>query len=710
MNTGEDTQGLRKIIDMTRLISVFILAIHFYLTCYTAFADWHWTAAITDRVITNIAKTGIFINWWRPKLAALLFLLISLVGAKGKKDENIGWHSIVAYLVTGLFIYWISILCFYLYTTPNIIAISYMALTGIGYLLILTGGAHLSRLLKDKLNKDIFNDENETFPQEERLLENEYSINLPAKYQLKAKQRSSWINVINPFRGLLVAGTPGAGKSYFVIRHIIDQHIKKGFSMFIYDFKYDDLTRIAYNKLRQYKANYKVKPAFYVINFDDLDHSHRCNPLDPQSMTDITDAAEASRTIMLGLNREWIRKQGDFFVESPVNFLTAIIWYLRKYEDGKYCTLPHVIELMLADYEKLFAVLLREPEVGPLINPFISAYNQGAKNQLEGQIASAKIGLARLSSPQLYYVLSGNDFTLDVNNPAAPKIICVGNNPQKLQTYGAVLSLYISRMIKLVNRKGQLKSSLIFDEFPTIFFNNMDSLIATARSNKVATTLAVQDFSQLSKDYGKEQADVITGIVGNVISGQVTGDTAKTLSENFGKIVQDRSSLTINSGDTSISKSTQLDYAIPAAKLARLSSGFFAGFVADNPEQRIDLKLFHSEIQNNNEAIAKEEAAYKTIPIINYVSAEDVQENYQRIKIEVAELIKTELAELKPGNKDINGIKTPDKRQQRQQAKRQRRMERSAARKAKQQNNTAADPVKPAPAKAADDAEQSLSL
>lgn len=714
MNTGEDINGLRRIIDMTRLISIAILALHFYLTCYQAFAGWHWAAAITDRVVGNIARTGLFMNWWRPKMAALLFLAISLIGAKGKKDEKINGRNITAYLVTGLLIYWISILCFYLTLTLKGIAIAYMALTGTGYLLILTGGAHLSRLLKEKLNKDIFNSENETFPQEERLLENEYSINLPARYQLKSKLRDSWINIINPFRGLLVAGTPGAGKSYFVIRHIIDQHIQKGFSMFIYDFKYDDLTRIAYNKLRRYQGNYPVKPAFYVINFDDLNHSHRCNPLDPQTMADITDAAEASRTIMLGLNRDWIKKQGDFFVESPVNFLTAIIWYLRRFEDGKYCTLPHVIELMLTDYDQLFAILLREPEIGPLINPFISAYNQGAKNQLEGQIASAKIGLARLSAPSLYYVLSGNDFTLDVNDPAAPKIICVGNNPQKLQTYGAVLSLYISRAIKLVNQKGKLKSSLIFDEFPTIFFNNMDSLIATARSNKVATTLAVQDFSQLRKDYGKEQADVITGIVGNVITGQVTRDTAKTLSENFGKIMQDRNSMTINSGDTSISKSTQLDYAIPASKLARLSSGHFAGVVADNPDTPIELKLFHGEIQNDHETLAKEEVGFKPIPVINYVSAEDVRENYQRIKNEVALLIQSELEAIKKEKEESQPKpeKPVNKKQERQQKKRQRRMERSQARKNKQDEVPVNPPSsKPATADPKGDArEEALSL
>jgi len=723
MNTGEDIQGLRKITEFTRLISIFILAIHFYILCYRAFESWHWTATITDRIVGNIARTDLFNNWWKPKLAGLLCLVISLIGVKGKKEEKIGWRGIMAYLLSGLLIYWIAILCFYLPLAVNTIAILYIALTATGYLLFMTGGAWLTRLLKERLNKDIFNKENETFPQEERKLENEYSVNLPAKYNLKGKVRNSWINFINPFRGMLVAGTPGAGKSYFVIRHIIDQHIKKGFSMFLYDFKFDDLSRIAYNKLLQYKGNYKVKPHFYLINFDDLNRTHRCNPLEPESMKDITDATEASRTIMLGLNREWIRKQGDFFVESPINFLTAIIWYLRKYEDGRYCTLPHVIELMQADYEKLFAVLVKEPEITALINPFISAYNNNAKAQLEGQVASAKIGLARLASPQLYYVLSGNDFTLDLNNPQAPKIICIGNNPQKLQIYGAVLSLYISRMIKLVNQKGKLKSSLIFDEFPTIFFNNIDSLIATARSNKVATTLAVQDFSQLKKDYGAEQADVITGIVGNVISGQVTGDTAKKLSENFGKIVQDKNSLTINSSDTSISKATALDYAIPASKIAALSSGEFVGMVADNPDTPVELKMFHAQIQNDHEAIAKEEAGYRDIPVVDVVSEETVAETYQQIKSDIFELLKKELEELKPEaepeKEPVQPVLGPDgrplsRRQKKRMDKRQRRLDRASLRKLKgqpvddepesQKNGASKSPVKN------DDTEQTLSM
>ncbi|WP_461789649.1 conjugal transfer protein MobC [Pedobacter sp.] len=643
MQTGEDTQGLRKIIDFTRLISLFILAIHFYILCYRAFEVLGWTAELTDRLIANIAKTGLFGGLFGAKLAALLCLLISLLGAQGRKDEKAQLKNMLIGIVIGLLFYWLAFLALYMTAADLLVAGMYIGLSLLGYLLVLNGGVRLTRLIKSRLDRDIFNSENETFPQEERLLENEYSINLPAKYQLKKQQRESWINIINPFRGLLVAGTPGAGKSYFVIRHIIDQHLRKGFSMFLYDFKFDDLSKIAYNKLLHYRKNYKICPKFYVINFDDLDRTHRCNPLDPQSMLDLTDATEASRTIMMGLNRDWIKKQGDFFVESPINFLTAIIWYLRCYENGRYCTLPHVIELMQVEYDNLFGVLEGQPEIQVLINPFISAWKNNASAQLEGQIASAKIGLARLSSASLYYVLSGNDFTLDVNNPDEPKIICVGNNPQKLQTYGAVLSLYISRMIKLVNRKGQLKSSLVFDEFPTIYFNNMDSLIATARSNKVATTLAVQDFSQLKKDYGAEQAEVITGIVGNVISGQVTGDTAKKLSESFGKISQEKESRNISSSDISISRSTQMDYAIPASKIASLSSGEFVGFVADNPEQKIALKMFHSEIQNDHAAITREEKGYVDIPVVQQVSKEEVTENYQQIKRQVAALVAKEL-------------------------------------------------------------------
>lgn len=643
MNTGENAEALRKITDLTRKCSIIVLCLHFYIYCYAAFVSWGLSHPMLTGILGNLSRTGLFRHFYVSKVVAIGLLLISLVGMRGKKNEKLVLSSVLSLFVAGMIIYGISYLMLYITASAQVIAALYIIITSIGYLLTMNGGAMLSRLLKQKLAGDIFNRLQETFPQEERLLENEYSINLPARYNLKGKIRRSWINIINPFRALLVVGTPGAGKSYFVIRHVITQHLKKCFTMFIYDFKFDDLSIIAYNTFLKYKHLYPVEPKFYVINFDDLSLSHRCNPLYPDSMTDITDATESSRTIMLGLNREWIRKTGDFFVESPINFVTAIIWFLKKYQNGAYCTLPHVIELMQVNYEQLFPVLRTEPEIEVLINPFVTAYVNGAMEQLEGQIASAKITMARLASPQLYYVLSGNDFTLDLNNPDEPKIICVGNNPQKQQVYGAVLSLYISRMIKLVNRKKQAKSSLIFDEFPTIYFNAVDSLIATARSNKVATCLGVQDFSQLRKDYGREQAEVISNIVGNIISGQVVGDTAKTLSERFGRIMQERESLSINSQDTSISRSTQLESAIPPSRIASLSSGEFVGAVADDPTEKIELKTFHCEIINDHDALQKEVEGYKPIPPIRKIDQAEIEDNYMRIKSEVVGIVEAEM-------------------------------------------------------------------
>ncbi len=645
--TGENEQGLRKIVDLTRLASIFILLLHFYYYCYAAFKQWEFRSAITDRLMTNIMHTGLFSSQYTSKFIAIGLLIISLLGAQGKKDEKINWKAVATFLLIGFMLFFSSGILFRLKFSPENIAIVYMVVTGLGFLLILAGGNLLSRLIRLNLSNDVFNSLNETFPQEERLLTNEYAINLPARYNLKGRIRKSWINIINPFRGLLVIGSPGAGKSWFVIQHVIKQHIEKGFAMFVYDFKYDDLSKIVYNWLQQNKHNYPVKPSFYIINFDNLSISHRCNPLDPNTMNDITDATESARTILLGLNREWINKQGDFFVESPINFVTAIIWFLKKYADGKYCTLPHVIELMQAQYDELFPVLNTQPEIEVLVNPFITAYQNDAMEQLEGQVASAKIGMARLASPQLYWVLSGNDFTLDINNPKHPKIVCVGNNPEKQQIYGAVLSLYISRLIRQVNRKGMLKCSLVFDEFPTIYFNNMDSLIATARSNKVATTLAMQDFSQLKKDYGKEQADVIVNITGNIISGQVMGETSKLLSERFGKIMQDRQSVSVNRLDTSISHSKQLDSAIPASKIAALSSGEFVGLVADNPDEKIKLKMFHSEIINDSDKLNEEMKRYKDIPVVSNVSQQQVLDNYYQVKMDVKRLVDEEVERLK---------------------------------------------------------------
>jgi TusA-related sulfurtransferase len=646
MQTGENEQGLRKILDLTRMISITILFIHFYYYSYGAFKLWGLSSELTDRLLQNVHRTGLFNSFHLSKGLALAFLAISLLGARGRKDEKATLKTAVGYIGTGLSIYFGSGLLLSLEGGVIFMAGVYITITIVGFILTLSGGTFLTRIIREKLSRDVFNTLNETFPQEERLLTNEYSINLPARYNLKGRIRKSWINIINPFRGLLVMGSPGSGKSYFIIQHIIKQHIQKGFSMFVYDFKFDDLTKIAYNQFLKHKHRYPVAPEFYVINFDDLTRSHRCNPLDPATMTDITDAAESSRTIMLGLNREWIKKGGDFFVESPINFVTALIWFLRRYKNGQFCTLPHVIELAQVEYDKLFSILRSEPQIEVLINPFVTAYLNDAMEQLEGQIASAKISLSRLSSEKLYYILSGNDFTLDINNPERPKIVCMGNNPQKTQTYGAVLSLYVTALTRLINRKGGLKSSLVFDEFPTIYFNGIDNLIATARSNQVATTLAVQDTSQLRLHYGREQADVIINIAGNIISGQISGDSAKQLSERLGKTLQDRQSLSINRNDTSITKSKQLEQAVPASKIASLSSGEFVGVVADDPQQKTRLKAFYAEVINDHEELSKEQSEYKELPAVSEAKPSEAAQIYLQIKKEVTMIVQAEVGRM----------------------------------------------------------------
>uniref|UniRef100_UPI0020B13EF7 TraM recognition domain-containing protein n=1 Tax=Myroides sp. N17-2 TaxID=2030799 RepID=UPI0020B13EF7 len=413
----------------------------------------------------------------------------------------------------------------------------------------------------------------------------------------------------------------------------------------------DDLSTIAYNHLLLHKDKYAIAPKFYVINFDDPSRSHRCNPINPSFMTDISDAYESAYTIMLNLNRSWIQKQGDFFVESPIILLAAIIWFLKLYQNGKYCTFPHAIELLNKKYADVFTILTSYSDLENYLSPFMDAWEGGAQDQLQGQIASAKIPLSRMISPSLYWVMTGDDFSLDINNPKEPKILCVGNNPDRQNIYSAALGLYNSRIVKLINKKGQLKSSVIIDELPTIYFRGLDNLIATARSNKVAVCLGFQDFSQLNRDYGDKESKVIQNTVGNIFSGQVVGDTAKALSERFGKILQKRQSISINRNDRSTSFSTQLDTLIPASKISTLTQGMFVGAVSDNFDERIEQKIFHCEIVVDNEKVSQEMKAYKKIPqITSFTDAngndtlnQTIQANYKQIKLDIESIINDEL-------------------------------------------------------------------
>jgi len=656
MQQEDDLRGLAKVMEFMRAISILFVLINIYWYCYEAFQQWNMTIETLNKILIGFQRTGgLFSSILWTKLFAVVFLALSCLGTKGVKEEKISWTKISVLLIIGTQLFFLNwwILSMPLPILANVAF--YISTMTIGYICMMMAGLYMSRLLKNSLMDDVFNNENESFMQETRLMENEYSVNLPTKFWYKKKQWDGWINIVNPFRATIVLGTPGSGKSYAVVNNFIKQQIEKGFAMYIYDFKFDDLSTIAYNHLLKHRDKYKVAPKFYVINFDNPRKSHRCNPINPTFMTDISDAYESAYTIMLNLNRSWIQKQGDFFVESPIILLAAIIWYLKIYKDGKYCTFPHAIEFLNKKYSDTFTILTSYTDLENYLSPFMDAWEGGAQDQLQGQIASAKIPLSRMISPQLYWVMTGDDFTLDINNPEAPKILCVGNNPDRQSIYSAALGLYNSRIVKLINKKGQLKSSVIIDELPTIYFRGLDNLIATARSNKVAVCLGFQDYSQLNRDYGDKEAKVIQNTVGNIFSGQVVGETAKNLSDRFGKILQLRQSMTINRQDKSTSISTQLDSLIPASKISNLTQGVFVGAVSDNFEERIEQKIFHAEIVVDNAKVAAETKAYKMIPeIASFVDSDgndnmkqEIDQNYNRIKQEVAQIIVDEMERIR---------------------------------------------------------------
>ena len=656
MAQEDDLRALGKVMDFMRGISVIFLLINCYWFCYEAFQQWHITLGIINKILINFQRTtGLFSSILWTKLFCVVFLALSCLGTKGVKEEKITWPKIWAVLFAGFVFFFLN---WWLLALPigKIGAASlYIFTLSVGYICLLMGGVWMSRLLKNNLMDDVFNTENESFMQETRLMENEYSVNLPTRFYYKKRWNKGWINVVNPFRASMVLGTPGSGKSYAIVNNYIKQQIRKGFAMYIYDYKFPDLSEIAYNHLLHHLDAYKVKPQFYVINFDDPRKSHRCNPINPAFMTDISDAYESAYTIMLNLNRSWIQKQGDFFVESPIILLAAIIWFLKIYENGKYCTFPHAIEFLNCPYAQIFPILTSYDELANYLSPFMDAWEGGAQDQLQGQIASAKIPLSRMISPALYWVMTGDDFSLDINNPNEPKVLVVGNNPDRQNIYSAALGLYNSRIVKLINKKKQLKSSVIIDELPTIYFRGLDNLIATARSNKVAVCLGFQDFSQLTRDYGDKESKVIQNTVGNVFSGQVVGETAKTLSERFGKVLQQRQSMTINRNDKSTSISTQMDSLIPASKISNLTQGMFVGAVSDNFDERIDQKIFHAEIVVDSAKVSAEMKAYQPIPVIVDFTNKDgfdnlkeaIEANYKRVKQEVLSLVDAETERIK---------------------------------------------------------------
>lgn len=634
-----ESRELQRLHEGFRFFSYLLLFLALYISQLSFFIEKGLYipefSAVTDKLISipYLKNTAL------AKTICLGFLVVTCIGTKAKKDRDLKVANIVIQVLIGLIMYWGSLLVF----TTSLV---YLLLSFFGFVLLNIGFDNISKLINVNLMKDRFNLENESFPQEQGYEGNEYSINLETLYQYKNKQYEGWINVVNPFRGTIVIGTPGSGKSYSVVIPFIKQHLEKGFAMCVYDFKYPDLSQVTYNyylKAKQKKA-LPESTGFYVINFDDVCKSYRCNPLAPELMESPIDAFESSRTVLYNLNREWIRKQGEFFAESAVSFFAAVIWFLKKYKKGEYCTLPHAIELLQLDYDDLFPILAREKDVENIINPFVNAHRRGASKQLEGQLGGLKIAIAKIISKEIYWICSRNDFSLDINNPKNPKVVCLANNPLRIEMYGAVLSLFLTRMMKVINQRGKHKSSLIFDELPTIYFRGLDTLIATARSNKISTLAGLQTIDQLIRDYGKEQANAMLTNIGNVFAGQSIGETAKFIQGRMGKILQERQSININRNTQSSTISTQMDFLVPEGKIATLPQGYMVGQVADNFGQQVSQRNFNCLIDVDTAAIEKEEEQFKTIPDIYHFDHIDkvLENNRNKICNDIVGILRNE--------------------------------------------------------------------
>ncbi|SET06312.1 Type IV secretory system Conjugative DNA transfer [Draconibacterium orientale] len=640
-----ESRELQRLHEGFRFFSYLLLFLTLYIDQLVWFREQGLYIPEFSMVLEKILKIEFLSNTLWAKTVCIAFLAITCIGTKAKKDRDLKVSAIVLQVLTGLLMYWGSLLI--IVTVP----LGYLLLSFFGFVLLNIGFDNISKLINVNLMKDRFNLENESFPQEQGYEENEYSINLETVYQYRNKQHEGWINVINPFRGTIVIGTPGSGKSYSVVLPFIKQHLEKGFCMCVYDFKFSDLSGVAYNHFLKARKNKNLpeQTRFYVINFDDIRKSYRCNPLAPELMESPIDAFESSRTVLYNLNRDWIRKQGEFFSESAVTFFAAVIWFLKKYKNGEYCTLPHAIELLQLEYDDLFEVLSQEKDVVNIINPFINAHKRGANEQLEGQLGSLKIAISKIISKEIYWICSGNDFSLDINNPERPKVVCLANNPLRIEMYGAVLSLFITRMLKVINRKDQQKTSLIFDELPTIYFRGLDTLIATARSNKISTLLGIQTIDQLIRDYGKEQANAILTNIGNAFAGQSVGETARFIQSRMGKILQERQSININRNTQSSTFSTQMDFLVPEGKIATLPQGYMVGQVADNFGQQVGQRNFNCLIDVDTDQIEKEERNYKEIPEVYKI--DDLQALLENNRTRICNDIRKILLEISKDSK-----------------------------------------------------------
>ena len=613
-------------------LSAAIQLIILYYYAYPFWAGFGYTTPTIEHIIYRTWCSKILSSDYTTRLICLFYLTFGTIIKTGTSKSST-WPRILIPLLAGAVAY---------FTAPLLSnSLAYIIFTLSGWFLYFDGSILLGRKIRSYSSERQQYDD--TFPQCEELITNEFSVNIPIKYRYNGRTRDAYINVVSPQRGCMVLGTPGSGKTYSIYGPFIRQMIQKQYSLFVYDYKFPDLTSRVMNELLDNYDCYDIKPKMYIVNFDDPLHSHRFNPIHPRYLTDPIDSTEIAELIMKNVNRGENTNGDNFFTKSAQCYIDLLIWFLKIYKNGRYCTFPHLIELIGKDYRDVLEIMKRYDELEVKRNTFADAIRDQAYEQIQGQIASARVLLNRFASKTLYWTLSGDDFTLDINDPKEPKIICVGNNPKRQSIYGTTLALLTSQLFKLINVPGKQKCGVLVDELPTIYLKGLDNLIDTGRQNGIAVVIGAQDKSQLVRDYDKDESDVIFNTIGNVFAGAVKGDTAIDLSKSFGK--EDREQQSYQEGGSSdhVTHSYQLRELLPSYKIEALSQGYFCGYVADTFEQHVHPKIFCGEVQAG-EPPRHHEAIPAFVELSRAEIELEIEKNYIKIRREITELIASEIA------------------------------------------------------------------
>lgn len=636
-NDSDQFDGLKNIGFLFMGIVMFVDIYKFY---YYALPEI-LKQELLVRFVKGFVSTGFLNSPFYPKFAIIFLCGLFILLDKGKKDIDInkevallnGVLSTSFIILTGLLVKVDAYIVFYL--------LFYAA----AFLYLIKSYVILHRMFGGDVMKDRFNKANKIFPQTKELVENELSINIPYKFVKEYKTQKGemvsvfedgFVNIVAPNRAVLILGLPGSGKSYSWVEEIIKQHIKKGFSMINYDFKFPTLSNIAYDYYQSNKSaydKYEKPPKFATINIDDPRFSDRCNPIRPELIPTKPEAIDAINTIFFNLDKKSAQKQ-DFFQMSAIAITSGALWFLKTHEGGKYCSLPHLIEFMQQSDEKIITILHNNPELTYFISSFADALKKKAFDQLSGQTASARIPLGKLATDELFYVMTDPDKTgvnLAVNNKEEVTILNIANNPKTKYANAPALGLYMSQAAKLVNSQNRVPCSFNVDELPSIYINGLDDLIATGRSNKICTILSAQDYTQMVRDYGKEIADSIYNTIANKITGQVATDTADKVSKSIGKINYQQKSVTVNKEDTSTQYSTQREYLVPPEDISQFSQGEFAGVVADSYSSPLPIKTFRGFVSPD-----KSDQKQREVPMVNEkLDQKTLIENRKKIQSDI---------------------------------------------------------------------------